>query len=97
MATTKSDNQFSAQGKQISAEFPFNSNYIEVHGSKIHYVDEGSGRPILFHDYSYISRNRRIRYPFDIQTGKIKNHGSTFFSTNSTGGKLGFLNNMVGI
>jgi hypothetical protein len=26
-----------------------------------------------------------------------KNHGSTFFSTNSTGGKLGFLNNMVGI
>ena len=34
---------------------------------------------------------------FDIQTGKIKNHGSTFFSTNSTGGKLGFLNNMVGI
>jgi hypothetical protein len=35
---------------------------------------------------------------FDIQTGKIKNHGSTFFSTNSTGGgKLGFLNNMIGI
>jgi hypothetical protein len=61
MATTKSDNQFSAQGKQISAEFLFNSNnYIEVHGSKIHYVDEDSGRPILFHDYSYISRNRRI-------------------------------------
>lgn len=34
---------------------------------------------------------------YDIQTEKIKNHGSTFFSTNSTGGKLGFLNNMVGI
>ena len=34
---------------------------------------------------------------FDIQTGKIKNHGSTIFSTNSTGGKLGFLNNMIGI
>ena len=34
---------------------------------------------------------------FDFQTGKIKNHGSTFFSTNSTGGNLGFLNNMVGI
>jgi hypothetical protein len=34
---------------------------------------------------------------FDIQTEKIKNHGSTFFSTNSTGSKLGFLNNMIGI
>ena len=34
---------------------------------------------------------------FDFQTGMIKNHGSTFFSTNSTGGNLGFLNNMVGI
>ena len=33
---------------------------------------------------------------YDFVTGKIKNHGSTFFSTNSTGG-LGFLNNMVGI
>ncbi len=34
---------------------------------------------------------------FDFQTGKIKNHGSTFFNTNSTGENLGFLNNMVGI
>jgi haloalkane dehalogenase len=32
----------------ISAEFPFKSNYIEVEGSNIHYVDEGSGDPILF-------------------------------------------------
>ncbi len=32
----------------ISADFPFESNYIEVHGSNIHYVDEGSGDPILF-------------------------------------------------
>ena len=32
----------------ISADFPFKSNYIEVHGSKLHYVDEGSGDPILF-------------------------------------------------
>jgi len=32
----------------ISAEFPFKSNYIEINGSKIHYVDEGSGDPILF-------------------------------------------------
>lgn len=34
---------------------------------------------------------------YDFQTGKIRNLGSTFFSTNSTGGQLGFLNNMIGI
>lgn len=32
----------------ISADFPFQSNYISVHGSKMHYVDEGTGDPILF-------------------------------------------------
>jgi haloalkane dehalogenase len=32
----------------ISTEFPFKSNYVEVNGSKMHYVDEGSGDPILF-------------------------------------------------
>ena len=34
--------------KTISAEFPYKANYVEVNGSKIHYVDEGSGDPILF-------------------------------------------------
>ena len=34
--------------KAISADFPFESKYVEVHGSKIHYVDEGSEDPILF-------------------------------------------------
>ena len=34
--------------QEISADFPFKSNYVEVHGSKIHYVDEGSGDPVLF-------------------------------------------------
>ncbi|NQT74300.1 MAG: haloalkane dehalogenase [Chloroflexi bacterium] len=34
--------------QEISADFPFKSNYVEVHGSKMHYVDEGSGDPILF-------------------------------------------------
>jgi len=34
--------------KTISAEFPYKSNYIEVYGSKMHYIDEGSGDPILF-------------------------------------------------
>jgi haloalkane dehalogenase len=34
--------------KQISPDFPFRSNFVEVHGSKIHYIDEGKGEPILF-------------------------------------------------
>ena len=34
--------------KVISAEFPFESKYVEVHGSKMHYIDEGEGDPILF-------------------------------------------------
>jgi haloalkane dehalogenase len=34
--------------KPISAEFPFESKYIDVQGSKMHYVDEGEGDPILF-------------------------------------------------
>ena len=34
--------------KQISTEFPFRSNFVEVHGSKIHYIDEGKGEPMLF-------------------------------------------------
>ena len=32
----------------ISADFPFESRYVEVHGSNIHYVEEGSGDPVLF-------------------------------------------------
>ena len=34
--------------KTISADFPFESKYLEVHGSKMHYIDEGAGDPILF-------------------------------------------------
>ena len=33
---------------EISAAFPFESKYVEVHGSKMHYIDEGAGDPILF-------------------------------------------------
>lgn len=50
MSKTKKLNERS-QGmtnQGISADFPYKSNYIEVHGSKIHYIDEGSGDPILF-------------------------------------------------
>ena len=34
--------------QEISAAFPFESKYAEVLGSKIHYIDEGEGDPILF-------------------------------------------------
>ena len=34
--------------KSISPEFPFESKYVEVFGSKIHYIEEGEGDPILF-------------------------------------------------
>jgi haloalkane dehalogenase len=36
------------QKKEISAAFPFESKYIEVMGSKMHYIDEGEGDPVLF-------------------------------------------------
>ena len=34
-----------ADDKEISAAFPFESKYIDVEGSKIHYVEEGTGDP----------------------------------------------------
>ncbi|MFQ5855105.1 MAG: haloalkane dehalogenase [Anaerolineae bacterium] len=34
--------------QEISPDFPFESRYVEVHGSNIHYIDEGAGDPILF-------------------------------------------------
>jgi haloalkane dehalogenase len=33
---------------EISPEFPFESRFVEVLGSRMHYVDEGDGDPILF-------------------------------------------------
>ncbi len=33
---------------EISADFPYQSNYLEVQGSKMHYVGEGMGDPVLF-------------------------------------------------
>jgi haloalkane dehalogenase len=32
----------------ISADFRFESKYLDVLGSKVHYIDEGAGDPILF-------------------------------------------------
>ena len=34
--------------QDISAAFPFESKYVEVQGSKMHFVEEGSGDPALF-------------------------------------------------
>ena len=45
----------------ISADFPFESRYVEVLGSKMHYVEEGEGDPILLlhgnPSSSYLWRN----------------------------------------
>ncbi|MEX2367780.1 MAG: haloalkane dehalogenase [Pseudohongiellaceae bacterium] len=35
-------------GETISADFPYQSRYIDVLGSSMHYVDEGQGSPVLF-------------------------------------------------
>jgi len=47
--------------ENISADYPFESNYVEVLGSKMHYVDQGQGAPILFlhgnPTWSYLWRN----------------------------------------
>ena len=33
---------------KISAELPYKSHFVDVYGSKMHYLDEGDGDPILF-------------------------------------------------
>ena len=48
-------------GEIISPDFPYQSRYVEVLGSCMHYVDEGEGDPILFihgnPTSSYLYRN----------------------------------------
>ena len=34
--------------RDISADYPFESRYLDVHGSKIHYIEEGEGEVFLF-------------------------------------------------
>lgn len=45
----------------VIADFPFKSHYVTVRGSKMHYIEEGSGNPILFihgmPTWSYTWRN----------------------------------------
>jgi len=33
---------------EISAAFPFESKFADVHGAKMHYIDIGSGKPVVF-------------------------------------------------
>lgn len=33
---------------EVSAEFPYESRYVEVLGSQMHYIDKGEGDPIVF-------------------------------------------------
>lgn len=47
--------------EQISKDFPYSSQFVDVLGSKMHYIEQGSGHPILFlHDIPtccYLWRN----------------------------------------
>ena len=56
---------------EIAADFPYESKYIEVLGSKMHYIDVGEGEPILFihgnASWSYLWRNI---IPFVISQGR---------------------------
>ncbi|MEP2784678.1 MAG: haloalkane dehalogenase [Pseudoruegeria sp.] len=53
VATVLSLSAITAQGQDtsstsISAEFPFEKSFVEVHGSQMAYVDEGAGPVVLF-------------------------------------------------
>ncbi len=37
-----------SEPKPISADFPFESRFVEVLGSKMHYIEKGEGDPLLF-------------------------------------------------
>ena len=45
----------------IRAEYPFESNYTEINGHRLHYIDKGKGTPIVFLNgnptWSYMFRN----------------------------------------
>src|SRR5256714_1403133 len=45
----------------ISPDYPFQPHYVEVFGSKMHYIEQGSGEPIVFihgnPTWSYLWRN----------------------------------------
>ena len=47
--------------QEISADFPYESHYIEVAGARVHYIEKGQGDPIVFlhgnPTWSYLWRN----------------------------------------
>jgi haloalkane dehalogenase len=49
------------EAEAISATFPFDSHFVEVDGSRLHYVEQGEGAPVLFlhgnPTWSYLWRN----------------------------------------
>lgn len=47
-AAPLTDAPAATQPNEISADFPFESRFVEVHGSKMHYVEAGEGAPIVF-------------------------------------------------
>lgn len=51
----------SARVEAISAEYPFEPHYVDVHGSRMHYIEAGIGDPILLlhgnPTWSYVWRN----------------------------------------
>jgi haloalkane dehalogenase len=56
----RAEKQYAAE-PDISPDYPYKPHYIEVFGSKMHYIDEGSGETILFlhgnPTWSYLWRN----------------------------------------
>jgi len=50
-----------ASGEQVRADFPYQSHYVDINGSKMHFAAGGSGDPILFlhgqPTWSYLWRN----------------------------------------
>lgn len=47
-ATRVDDPTAAASTEAVPSAFPFESKYVEVLGSKMHYIDVGEGEPILF-------------------------------------------------
>lgn len=41
-------NQYKLPPIKIPATFPFESRYLDVRGSRMHYIDEGHGEPVVF-------------------------------------------------
>lgn len=65
------DSGYKLPRPEVSAEFPYESQYLDVLGSSIHYVEQGQGDPILFihgnPTSSYLWRNV---IPFVSGTGR---------------------------